>query len=146
LIIGNPRRKFGGLRCRHFRKKDKPRTAVLHAALFGWLETGGSFFAVADRHGPLRRDALLDEEILSHLSALGAESEIVFGRADVVAVSLDFDARSWIAFHPFGVALENLLRVASQIDAIELVIDVFQGRARRRYGGNAAADRFHGRR
>ena len=43
----------------------------------------------------------------------------------LVAVALDFDSHLRVGFQPFGVFLEYLLRFRLQLDAVELIIDIF---------------------
>jgi hypothetical protein len=117
--------------------------AIFHAAFFGMLEASGSFLAVTDGHETLAGDTLVHKKILRGLRPLGAERKIVFRRADIVAMAFNLDTRFGVGFHPFGVFFENFLRFRFQLDAIELIKDIFECRAWRSHRGDAATDGFH---
>ena len=128
------------LRRRQFGKHDEAGAAVFYATIFGRFEAGGGFFAVADRDQSIRRDALAHEKILGRLGSLSAEREIVFRRTDIIEVAFDFDPRSRVGFHPFGIFYQNFPGVGLQADAVELIVDIFQRGPRRCDGRDAPAD------
>ena len=118
--------------------------AIFHPAFFALLETGGSFLAVTDGHETVAGDTLAHKKIFSGLRPLGAERKIVFCRADIVAMPFNLDPRFRIGFQPFGIFFENFLRFRFQLDAIELIKDIFECCPGRSHRSDAAADGFHG--
>ena len=131
------------LRGRNFGEHYKASAAILDSAFFAVLEAGGRFLAVTDGHEPLRRNALIDKKIPRGLGPLRAKREIVFRRADIVAMTFDLDPRFRVGFHPFGIFFKNFLRFWFEFDAIKWVIDIFEGRPWRSHRSDTATDCLH---
>ena len=132
------------LRGRNLGEHDEASAAILDPAFFGMLKAGGRFLAVTDRHETVGGDALADKKILRGLRPLGAKREIVFRRADIVAMTFNLDPRFRVGFQPFGIFFENFLSIRFEFDAIELIIDIFERRPRRSDRSDTATDCFHG--
>jgi len=129
--------------------------SVVSVTVVGAFDIVGSILVVALMVAPPISAYLLTDHlprmlglsvIFGALSALRAQSEVVFIGAEIVAVAFDLDARFWIVFQPVGVLLENRLGVRRQIDAVEFIVDVLQRRAGRRDGRDAPAHGLHRRR
>lgn len=132
------------LRGRNLGEHDEAGAAILHPAFFGMLEAGGRFFAVTNGYEALSGDSLADKKIPRGLRPLGAQREVVFRRANIVAMTFNLDPRFRVGFHPFGIFFENFLRFRFEFDAIKLIIDIFERGPGRSDRSHAATDCFQG--
>src|SRR5208282_2179536 len=86
--------KQGGARCPslHFRSLffvHEVSAAVLLPAAFVRLGAERFLFAVAEGLDAIAGHSSLDDRILHRVRAIGAQGQVIFGRAALVAVSLD---------------------------------------------------------
>src|SRR5215469_7871974 len=82
------------------------------------------FFAVADGLDAIAADPGLYERILDRVGAIGAESEVVFGRTPLVAVPLDGEADVRVLLEELRVALDRRLLVRPNIAFVVIEVDI----------------------
>src|SRR5260370_17378012 len=89
--------------------------AILLKASFVRLGAERFLFAVADGFDAIAADSSLDERILYRVRAIGAEGQVIFGRAALVAVPLAGDVKVGVLLAKLSIALQRSLLVLSHI-------------------------------
>src|SRR5271155_3985451 len=99
--------------------------AILLPAAFVGLRAEGLLFAVADGLDAIASKSRLYERVFYGVGAIGAESEVVFGGATLVAVSLNRDADVGMLLQEAGIALNNALVGATDVVLVIFEINIF---------------------
>src|SRR5579872_3091555 len=99
-------------------------TPILLPAIVRFLGAYRQFLTIADGRKAVRGDAERLQIILGGLSAFGAEGNIIFLGAAVVAMALDLNVGVGIFFQPIGVTLKDftILRTHGGVIVIEMDI------------------------
>src|ERR1035437_649951 len=98
--------------------------AVLLPAAFVRLGAERLFLAVSDCFDAVAGDSSLDELILHRIGAIGAQSEVVFGRAALVAVPLDGDVNVGMLLQEPRIALQRCLIGCAHIVLVVIEVNV----------------------
>ena len=126
------------------RKNFIPPQKFPYASPLGWSYDSGDYDAAMKvALDTIGYDALAHEKIFRHLGAPGAQGQIVFGGADVIAVAFNFDLSRRVRFHPFGVFLKHFLGISNEINAVEFIINVLERGSGGGHSRDSAAQRFH---
>src|SRR5271170_683121 len=83
--------------------------AILLPATFSRLGAERFLLAVADRLDAIATNSSLNERILHRVRAVGAQGEVIFGRAAFVAMSLDRDADVGMLLQEWSITLQRAL-------------------------------------
>src|SRR5208282_4317390 len=99
-------------------------TAVLLPATF--VRLGAERFLFAHGHGldAIAAHSSLDERILHRAGAIGAEGEVIFGRAALVAVSFDGDADVGMLLQELGIGLQRSVLRRAYIGLVVVEVDI----------------------
>src|ERR1700686_3928772 len=98
--------------------------AVLLPAAFVRLGAERLLLAVADGLNTITANSSLDERVLHRVRAAGAEGKVIFGRAALVAVSLDRDVDVGVLLQELCIALQRALLVRAHIILVVIEVNV----------------------
>src|ERR1700693_6323511 len=99
--------------------------AVLLPATFVGFGAERFLFAVADGLDTVAAHSSLDERVLYRVRATGTQGQVVFGRAALVAVSLDCDVNVGVLLQELCVPLQRALLVRAHIVLVVIEVNVF---------------------
>src|SRR5258706_2883638 len=98
--------------------------AILLIATFVRLGAERFLVARADGLDSIATHSSLDEPILHRVRAVGAESQVIFGRAALVAVSLNSDVNVGMLLKELRIALQRALLIRAYIIFVVIEVDV----------------------
>src|SRR6202162_1163827 len=98
--------------------------AVLLPATFVGFGAEWFLFAVADGLDTVAADSSLDERVLHRVRATGTQGQVIFGRATLVAVSLDRDVNVGVLLQELCVPLQRALLVRAHIVLVVIEVNV----------------------
>src|SRR5579863_6254922 len=105
--------------------KNEVAAAVLLPASFIALCAEGFLLAVADRLYAAGTDAACGQRVLHCAGTLVAQSDVVFGRPALVAVSLNRDVHIGVLAEELDVGLHRSLLVGADIGLVIVEINIF---------------------
>jgi len=98
--------------------------AVLLPATFVRLGAERFLLAVADGLDAIAANSSLDKRVLDRVRAASAQGQVIFGRAALVAVSLDRDVDVGMLLQELGIALQRALLVRAYIVFVVIEVNV----------------------
>src|SRR5208337_271838 len=82
------------------------------------------FLAIADGLDPTASNSSLDERVLNCVRTIGAQGQVIFGRAALVAVSFDRDVDVGMLLQELCIALQRALLVRAHIVLVVIEVNV----------------------